>query len=82
MPAVEVTSGKFLMIREDPAGSGNYHIPVTKTPDGEFIIPIESSQGTEEKYIPKAVNFTNKWMLPLIEYRDGNGEVPIEKKVH
>lgn len=80
MPAVEVENGKYLMIVENPPGSGNYSIPVTKTPEGEFKINIENNAGGEEKYIPKAVSFMDKWVLPLIEHRDGNGELPIEKK--
>jgi hypothetical protein len=80
MPAVEVTSGKYLIIREEPPGSGNYSIPVTKTPEGEFIVQIANNKEGEEKYVPKAVSFMDKWVLPLIEHRDGNGEVPIEKQ--
>jgi hypothetical protein len=80
MPAVEVENGKYLMIVENPPGSGNYHIPVTKDANGEFKIDIQNNAGSEEKYVQKAVSLANKWVLPLIEHRDGNGEIPIEKK--
>lgn len=82
MPAVEVKEGKFLMIVEDPPGSGNYSIPVQKAPTGEFKIPIQGSSGSETIYVQKMVAplVGDKWMVPLVESPDGNGELQIEKK--
>lgn len=81
MPAIEVQPGKYLMIVEDPPGSGKYSIPVIKTPTDEFQIPIETSSGTEPVYEHDEVpSDPGKWVLPLIEHQDGNGHVPIKKK--
>ena len=80
MPAIEVRSGKYMMVKENPPGSGNYSIQVTKTLAGEFVIPIQSTTGGEDVYVQKAVGPGSGWVVPLIEHRDGNGLVPIEKK--
>jgi len=81
MPAVEVQPGKFLMIVEDPPGSGKFSIPVIKTPTDEFHIPIETSSGSEVVYEQDEVpTQPGQWILPLIEHQDGNGHVPIKRK--
>lgn len=81
MPAVELKTGKYIIIKEEPVGSGNFIIPVNQTPTGEFEVPVSKDEGTEQIYKPKVEVDTNRnWILPLIEHSDGNGHIPIERK--
>lgn len=79
MPALEVKTGKFLIIKANP--DGTFFIRVNKSADGKFIIPITSStRGETEKYkADGAFLVGGNWVYPLIEHSDGNGHVPAEK---
>lgn len=85
MPAIEVKTGKYLIIKQD--AQGNFYIPVNKkTPQPgitEFEIPLNrNNAGEAEEYKPKAIGFDGDktLVLPLIELPNGNGHVPTQKK--